>query len=196
MRDEVRTVLGDALLAGPWDEAGLLERAREVLAFGGEEPRWLIRTVRRALRAYRDPPYDRRRELHAWLAEVLPRDPGRGWPEVKGRLLPVAQMGRMRWPVPPLATLADLAAHLDLHLGELEWLADVRGLERSVPAEKLRNYSYRWIPRDGGLPRLLEMPKRLLKEVQRRVLHELLDPIPPHADAHGFRRGHSAVTSA
>jgi len=128
--------------------------------------------------------------------EVLPRDPGRGWPEINGRLFPVARMGPMRWPVPEIATLADLAAHLDLHLSELEWLADVRGLERSVPAEKLRNYSYRWIPRDRGLPRLLEMPKRRLKEVQRRVLREIVDPIPPHPDAHGFRRGHSALTNA
>src|SRR4051794_21510596 len=103
MRDEVRLVLGDALLAGPWDEDFLLARARQVLAFEAE-PRWLKVTVRRALPAYPDPPYARRREFHAWLADVLPRDPGRGWPEVRARLLPVAAMGRMRWPVPPIAT--------------------------------------------------------------------------------------------
>ena len=105
-------------------------------------------------------------------------------------------MGRMRWPVPELATPADLAAFLDLHPGELAWLADVLGLERSVPAEKLRNYSYTWIPRASGLPRLLERPKPLLKESQRRVLRHILDLVPPHPDAQGFRRGHSVVTHA
>lgn len=196
MRDEVQLVLGDAFLAGTWDEDALLVRARQVLAFPGAEPRWLKVTVRRAVRTYREPPCDRRREFLAWLGEALPRDPGRVWPQVTARLLPIAAMGRTRWPVPSIPTRPELAAHLDLDLGELDWLADVRGLERSGSDEKLRNYRYRWIRRDNGLPRLLEMPKRLLKDVQRRILHDIVEPIPPHPDAHGFRPGHSAVTNA
>src|SRR6202000_1927882 len=31
---------------------------------------------------------------------------------------------------------------------------------------------------------------------QRRVLHQILDVIPSHPDAHGFRRGHSPLTNA
>jgi hypothetical protein len=30
-----------------------------------------------------------------------------------------------------------------------------------------------------------------LKAIQRRILHEILDVIPPHAVAHGFRSGRS-----
>ena len=47
----------------------------------------------------------------------------------------------------PVATPADLAAMLDLHPGELAWLADRRGLERRVRDVRLRNYRYRWLPR-------------------------------------------------
>jgi hypothetical protein len=195
MRQDVRQALGDAFLAGPWNEDGLLERAHLVVRV---EPgaAWLARIVRRTLRAYRYPPYDAHREFHAWLDLQLRRVPSDELPRVVGRLTPILAMGPARWPVPPLVRVGDLAARFDLDLADLEWLADVRGLERLVPAEKLRNYSYRWIPRDGGLPRLLEMPKRFLKGVQRRVLHELVDLIPPHPDAHGFRPGHSAVSNA
>jgi hypothetical protein len=42
--------------------------------------------------------------------------------------------------------------------------------------------------------RLLEMPKPRLKAIQRRLLHEILDQIPPHLAAHGYRRGHSIVS--
>jgi hypothetical protein len=38
------------------------------------------------------------------------------------------------------------------------------------------------------------MPKARLKDVQRRLLHDLLDRIPPHEAAHGFRRGRSIAT--
>jgi hypothetical protein len=104
-------------------------------------------------------------------------------------------MGQMRWPVPAAATPADLAALLDLHPGELAWLADSRGMERRA-APRLRNYRYRWLARPAAPPRLIERPKALLKETQRRILHGILGAIPPHEAAHGFRRGHSAVTHA
>jgi hypothetical protein len=35
-----------------------------------------------------------------------------------------------------------------------------------------------------------------LKAIQRRILHEILDPIPPHPAAHGFRRHRSVLTFA
>jgi RNA-directed DNA polymerase len=65
-----------------------------------------------------------------------------------------------------------------------------------VRTPQLRNYRYRWRARRGGPPRVIEQPKRLLKECQRRMLHQILDAVPPHDAAHGFRPGHSAVTHA
>jgi RNA-directed DNA polymerase len=97
--------------------------------------------------------------------------------------------------VPEITSIADLAAFLDLHTREQEWLADRRSWEQSA-AQRLRNYRYRWVGRESGLPRLIERPKGMLKAAQRRVLHEIIDVIPPHDSAHGFRRGHSPITHA
>src|SRR5205814_1133109 len=142
-------------------------------------PRWLIQVARHALAIYRDRPADRPRELvavlDARLAEMaaaghLPRPPA-----VRHVSLFEPAMGRMRWQVPEIATIADLAASLDLHIGELEWLADRRLLERSVRDRRLRNYHYTWLIRPSGAARVIEQPKRLLKETQRRLLHLLID---------------------
>jgi retron-type reverse transcriptase len=65
-----------------------------------------------------------------------------------------------------------------------------------VQRERLRNYRYRWVARKSGLPRLLEAPKARLKEIQRWLLHEILDQVPPHDAAHGFTRGRSVLTHA
>jgi len=105
-------------------------------------------------------------------------------------------MGRRPWPVPELASVGALAEHLGVGHGDLAWLADARGLERSVVDEQLRHYRYGWLARPGGSPRVIERPKARLKEVQRRILHEVLDWIPAHDAAHGFTRGRSARTHA
>jgi hypothetical protein len=65
-----------------------------------------------------------------------------------------------------------------------------------VEIEKLRNYRYALIPRQSGLPRVLEAPKARLKEVQRWILREILDHVPAHEAAHGFTPGRSALTHA
>ena len=100
------------------------------------------------------------------------------------------------WPVPPIETTGDLAEHFGLHPVHLRWYADVRGMERDAPDEPLRHYTYRWIPKRSGGGRLLEAPKPMLRFFQRRVLHEILDLVPAHPAAHGFRRGRSVETFA
>jgi hypothetical protein len=191
---DVAAAVGDAFLGGDWTREGLLARGELVL---GGRPRWLAPLAVRALDVYRDRPGDRRLELAEFLAHELPglRLTVRA-PRVRHRLPAQQAMGRQRWPVPEIATVADLAAFLDLHLGELLHLADARGWERRAAEERPRNYRYAWAPRPSGPPRLLERPKELLKESQRRVLHQILDAVPPHEAAHGFRRGHSVLTHA
>src|SRR5205823_6101521 len=101
----------------------------------------------------------------------------RGSPErpvLRHYALPHPEMGRMRWPVPEIATIGDLAAFLGLEPGTLMWLADPRGLERVAGVEPLRNYRYLQVPRRTGSPRVIEAPKARLKAAQRRVLHEIL----------------------
>ena len=90
---------------------------------------------------------------------------------------------------PTRKTLTPQVAGRALHCGQL---LDEIGHDTGIS----RNYRYRWLPRRSGLPRLIEAPKARLKEIQRWVLHEILDHVPPHGAAHGFTRGRSVLTHA
>jgi len=196
-RSHIARALADAFLAGVWNENALVRRAGTTLSY---KPRWLRGVTRAVLAAYHRPPADRPRELAAFInatLEGVPQGPqGDPPPQVRRWLSRKAAMGRMRWPVPELATLGELAAFLELSHGELGWLADARGLERTVDDERLRNYRYGWLARAGSAARVIERPKHRLKAIHRRLLHELLDNIPVHPAAHGFTRGRSARTHA
>ena len=77
----------------------------------------------------------------------------------------------------------------------VEWFADRRGYERYASEEALRHYHYRWEAKRSGGVRLIEAPKPRLKEIQRILLRRVLDRVPPHSAAHGFRRGRSIRTA-
>jgi hypothetical protein len=195
MYAETATALAHAYLAGSWSEAAMLRRAGEALA----PPRpWLRGLTREALAAYPRPPSDRPRELAAYLeAGLIERHPP--VPRVRRWFQYDAGMGRTPWPVPALPAPGDLAAWLEIEPPALDWLADVRGLERATTAQRLRNYRYAWIPRNTSPPthaRLLEAPKPRLKALQRRVLREILSVVPVHDAAHGFVPGRSARSHA
>ena len=192
---EIAHCLAFAFLTGVWNENALVRRGGAAL---DRHPPWLRAVVRDVLAAYHRAPADRPRELAAFIAIAIAHQPpdDTGPPRPRRWFIPEPQMGRRRWPVPELPSLGALAAFLELADGQLAWLADVRGLERSAPDEALRNYAYSHVPRGERPPRLIERPKRRLKTVQRRLLHELLDWIPAHSQAHGFTRGRSALSNA
>lgn len=96
-----------------------------------------------------------------------------------------------RWKVPGISTPGELARWLGVELNQLLWFADCRTQEQKLPLGPLRHYRYRWQPKRDGSARLIESPKPRLKTIQRQVLHEILDRIPPHAATHGFRAGRS-----
>ncbi len=98
------------------------------------------------------------------------------------------------WPIPPIQTPGDLAEWLQITVEDLGWLADLKDLTRRRNVEPLRHYRYRIVEKSSGAIRLIEAPKPRLKQIQRRILSAILDPIPPHAAAHGFRRGRSIRT--
>jgi RNA-directed DNA polymerase len=197
VRAELSRCLADAFLAGAWDERELVARADLVL---DASPRWTPGVVREVLTSYHRPPADRPRELARFIELALerrqtPKDEERP-PRAHRWLTPERAMGRRPWPVPGVASVGALAELLGLNGGELAWLADIRGLERVVVDERLRNYRYAAISRPQGPPRVIERPKARLKAIQRRVLHEILDWIPAHDAAHGFTPGRSALTHA
>jgi RNA-directed DNA polymerase len=193
-RRELGAALAAAFLAGAWTEDALVRRAAEVLE---PRPRWVRAVVREVLAAYHRPPADRPRELAAYVVLVLEERDGHGVaPRVRRWRDFAAEMGRMHWPVPPIASPGELAERLGVDAGQLAWLADVRGLERRVGDPRLRHYVYAWRPRAGAPPRPIAQPKHRLKTIQRRILREILDRIPAHDAAHGFVRGRSARTHA
>jgi RNA-directed DNA polymerase len=193
-RRELSSALALAVLAGDWDQAAAVRRAEEAL-----EPLqpWIGGVVGEVFAAYHRRPADRRRELAAFIGIRLDRRrTTKPAPKVGRWFASESAMGRARWPVPGLADLAELGAFLDLEAGALAWRCDVRGLERATGEERLRNYRYLTLPRTGGPPRVIEIPKPRLKAAQRRVLHDLLDWLPAHPAAHGFTRGRSVLTHA
>ena len=110
------------------------------------------------------------------------------------RMLP-ASGAPQRWKVPALRTLTELTDWLGLDLDCLHWLsASWRGDHEA--AGKFSHYRYRWLPRAGRAPRLVEAPLPKLKTVQRRILSGILSQIPVHPNAHGFVSGRSVVSFA
>jgi RNA-directed DNA polymerase len=196
--------LAEAFLAGRWRAEDLAERGAGVL---DPRPEWieaLAFTLEPLGRTVRDP--GGHEGLVAYIEAFLvdrPAGPSGGaGPVVLSGLQPYERpLWRRRvleheWPIAAISSTAELADRLELDAGQLAWLADVRGLERKVDAERLRNYRYRWLQRRSGIPRLIEAPKLRLKEIQRWVLHEILDHVPPHEAAHGFTRGRSVLSHA
>jgi RNA-directed DNA polymerase len=186
-------VLAWAMLAGSWEEESMWRRARAVY---GRAPRWLRPVVREVLAGYPRPPEDRPRELAAYIARVLRERRGFAPPPVRKYPLFHPRTVRLAFPVPRIDTAGDLAERLELDAGQLAWLADVKGLERTAGDRRLRNYTYAQIPRAHGPPRVIERPKGRLKEIQRWILREILAWIPAHDAAHGFVPGRSARTHA
>jgi RNA-directed DNA polymerase len=190
--------LAQAFLAGAWDLEPLLKRGSRVV---GRRYRWLRPLVRRVLNAYSP----EQRPRMARLAAFLWND--KGFQEAYRRhklsihfvAWPAPSMAPLAgppsaWPVPPIASSAELAAYLKLEPGELDWFADCQSRERSTSVEALRHYRYRWVPKPSGSLRLIEAPKPRLKQLQRRLLDEILFHIPPHDAAHGFRPGRSVMS--
>jgi hypothetical protein len=98
------------------------------------------------------------------------------------------------WPVTAISTPAELARFLELSPGELDWFADCQSRERATVREPLRHYRYHWVAKASGSLRLIEAPKPRLKQVQRKLLADVVQHIPPHESAHGFRTGRSVAT--
>jgi hypothetical protein len=202
MRRFIAQNLASAFLSGPWTLEGLVERGSLACSLRRRALRTLVRPM---LTTFEQPPARDAVEaltafleghpsfLRAWARygeyPVLPRQIF--W--VTPRMEPVLG-APSSWQVPPLITPIALADWLGLEPRQLDWFADCQGREAKMPAGPLRHYTYGWRAKRHGPPRLLEIPKQRLKGLQRRMLHEILDKIPPHEAAHGYRRGRS-VTS-
>ena len=190
--------LADAFLAGSWDLDGLVERGGRAL---GRRYRWLRPLARRIVQSFPERP----RLRVAQLAEFLWNDerfrkvwrkhsPALHFSQWPTPVMAPAPGAPASWHIPAIATPAELARFLKLEPNELDWFADCQARERSARVESLRHYRYRWVAKPSGSLRLIEAPKPRLKQLQRRLLDEILVHIPPHDAAHGFRSGRSVMS--
>jgi RNA-directed DNA polymerase len=209
MRHLIGKGLAAAFLAGPWTKAGMVARGRAAL---GRRPAWLDPLVRRVLASFPAPPLDEHEKLAAWLADdtgvqgaLWSGPPVRGgqraplkivrWLVGEPQMVPVdgAPAG---FAVFPLPSHAALARHLGLASTMLAWFADERGINARTTVEPLLHYRYQWVAKRRGGYRLLEAPKRRLKQIQRWLLRHLLAPIPAAATTHGFVPGRNVRSFA
>ncbi len=127
------------------------------------------------------------RHFHSFAVEQWVTDPQRMLP------VPAAEA----WVLPAIETAAALAAWLQVTLAELAWFAGLKGPRYSREAgPKVQHYHYRVLAKGPGSVRLIEAPKPRLKEMQRRILTQVLEKIPPPSVVHGFVKARSIKTFA
>lgn len=195
----IARTLAAAFVAGTLDEKDLVERGAGVL---GKRWRWLGPMARRLAQFCAGEVYPRKAEIENWIL----RDPGftracerhdlsvTTFLEDRPAMRPTT--AAKAWSVRPLLTAGELADWLEVSLSELDWFADLRRFLSKPRSPILSHYRYRALIKKQGQFRLIEAPKPRLKEAQRCILADILDRVPPHEAAHGFRLGRSVVTFA
>lgn len=96
------------------------------------------------------------------------------------------------WKVPSITTLGALAHWLNIPVEHLDWYCGQ--LRPAEIGSKLSHYHITTIAKKNGGTRLLEVPKREMKKLQRYVLDGILAHIPHHAASHGFQAGRSILS--
>ncbi|HYV35939.1 MAG TPA: reverse transcriptase family protein [Gemmataceae bacterium] len=188
----------NALLAGPWTYRSMVARGNKALP---GHVAWMRKSVRHILNQLGSETAPLFHELLALLTCDARVSHAIASIQIgKYYWLPNTMSPRgvaaQSWSVPPLTSLGQLADWLGISHAHLDWFADIHGWTAQHPSLQLRHYACLWKSRRQGRCRLLESPKAKLKALQRKILHGILDHIPPHPAAHGFRPGRSIVTYA
>ncbi|MCC7508092.1 MAG: RNA-directed DNA polymerase [Planctomycetes bacterium] len=94
--------------------------------------------------------------------------------------------------LPLLPHLDALAAMVGVELKTLVWLAS-----KPVASDECEShYTIKAIDKPSGGKRLLMVPLPKLKAVQRALVEKLVNKLPVHEAAHGFRKGRDVLTGA
>jgi RNA-directed DNA polymerase len=197
--------LANSILAGDATPENIVARLTRTF---GHKWRWLSPLSRRYLKTFDA----LSRPRHKAVVQFLKRDIGivralrlyrsqiriAQWISEPNRMQPVH--AARTWSVPAIESIGTLAEWLRITPSELAWFADLRrNMARLGPvsyAGPLSHYHYRVLAKEGGAIRLIEAPKERLKTIQKQILKEILEKIPVHPAAHGFRRGRSIKTFA
>ena len=163
---------------------------------------WVETVATLAYQSFPTPPLDAPRAFASWLSTIGPEPEGPRnregpvWQSPRSRNAAPLSMGPMSWPVPPFVSVAELADAWDEPVDALRWLADRPAIGRTRVMPPDWNYRYRWVPKRAGGWRLIEAPRPRLAQVQRRLLHDVLDRIANHPCAYGFVSGRSVADFA
>ena len=191
--------LARSFLTGEATVEGIVTRASNTL---GRNWRWLRPLARPYMEAVAGETRPRQRDV----VQFFLNDPGfrRAWAKYFHELAVAEWMQdppRMQlvaaaasWNVPVIESVGGLAEWLEITVDELLWFADLKGMADKTKNSRLGHYHYRVLTKKSGAIRLIEVPKPRLKELQRKILAQILDKVPPHSAAHGFVRGQSVKT--
>ena len=185
-----------ALLEGPWAFESMVERLADAL---GQRWRWRRTLVRHLLAQYPSAP------SHAELTRAIAADEA-FHKAVSNRTRPrivhwvaapaVMQPAFAEWGLPKIDTASELAGLLELGYSHLGLLADCEQRQGRPDESVRRLYRSYWMQKPTGGWRLVEEPCSALKYAQRRLLHDILDRVPPHPAACAFTGGRSIVDYA
>ena len=194
--------LARAMLAGERTAAGLQARMRACL---GRSHAWFEPLAERCIRL---PGEHWRRLTVRSLADLVERDPGyqHAWlasqpPFVRRYLLQTPTrmqplpLGLDRTTVPDWPHSTALARWLGVSIEGLWRLTRSAQWQRRDSLAR-QHYHFRMLAKPSGGWRLLEVPEPYLKALQRRLLDDLLDFVPPHEAACGYRRERSVLDHA
>jgi RNA-directed DNA polymerase len=194
--DNNMRLLALSILDGGWDKSSLTDRLERALGGGPPAPERLASRLLFHFDAGQPPARRRLIEFLKREETLRKRFAKLGGREAPAILLDPPVMGRLpdnmlTLPLAQLSTVKDLLLWLGLRDHELGWFADSERRQCRVSESRLHHYRYQWIDKRSGAPRLIEVPKTRLMAIQRRILGEILNRVPPHASAHGFTRGRS-----
>jgi RNA-directed DNA polymerase len=190
-------MLADALLAGDPDPLRAADRAAHVV---GKGARWIGQLAQRFTETFAGKTRPRRNEVawFVWQDEGFRRHARRlrihHWLTEPNQMQPVAAAAS--WDLPRIESIGALAEWLGISFDELVWFADLKDLNRRHPSPRVSHYHYRTLIKRNGTPRVIESPKPRLKQMQRQILTQILNRIPPHRAVHGFVRGRSVRSFA
>ncbi len=194
--------LVDSFIAGEQTLESICSRVSQIL---GRRWRWIRPLARRYLLAFPATTRPGRHQVRRFFLQ----DAGfrKIWIKhskelvLVSTLLPPQEMqpapAAKPWDIPSITSVAELAAWLGYEVNELLWFADLQGLGFRRKESRSRHYSYRILTKTSSSSvRVIESPKRRLKDVQRQILKSILQKIPPHESVHGFVKKRSVKTFA
>ena len=195
----VLNMLADAFLAGEVSVDAITQRTTVLL---GRKFRWVRPLAKRFVTVAAGRARPKRSEVakfirqdrgfhRAWYKQLRPLRIQQ-WLQEPQPMRPIAAAAN--WKVPRIESTGELAKWLGVTFSELEWFAELRNFRYREELSAAAHYHYKFLTKRSGGVRLIEIPKSRIKELQRNILAEVLERVPPHQAAHGFVKGRSIKT--